>query len=267
MDNIKNRIVVKVGTSTITTEEGFVDIRAIDKLARVLSAIHNCGWEVILVSSGAIAVGLNKMRIKERPKEMKMKQAAAAVGQLELMHIYDKFFSEYGKLVAQILFTEDDIHQEYKRKNLTNTFNTLLENNIIPIVNENDSISYTEIESEKKIFSDNDALSAVVAHFCNASKLVLLSDIDGLYNGDPRKDPNAILIGRIDKIDDSIRNLASGAGTTRGTGGMVSKLDAAEIATKYNIDMYITNGRKPENIYDIIDDKFIGTVFTGNQGV
>ena len=265
MELIKNRIVVKVGTSTLTHESGALDIRTIDKLAQVLSAIRNSGYEVVLVSSAAIAVGVSKMRLPERPREIRMKQAAAAVGQCELMHIYDKVFSEYGNLVAQILLTSDDVETLEKKQNLSNTFSALLENGIIPIVNENDSVSYAQIETKHKVFGDNDTLSAVVAVLCGAEKLLILSDIDGLYDGNPKGDEPVHLISRVERIDDSIRALTGGAGTSRGTGGMITKLEAAEIVTEKGIDMYIVNGSHPEYIYDVLDGRLVGTHFVGRK--
>ncbi len=181
MKKKKRRIVVKVGTSTLTNELGNSNLRLMEELSRTLSDIQNMGNEVVLVSSGAIAVCANKMHLSEKPKEMRLKQAAAAVGQCENMFLYDKFFGYYNKTVAQILLNADDIRQEEKKENLSNTFETLLEHEIIPIVNENDSVSYKEIESEEKLFGDNDMLSAVVAVLCNADLLVILSDIDGFY--------------------------------------------------------------------------------------
>ena len=265
METVKNRVVIKVGTSTITTETGENNFRTMDKLAQVLSGLANEGYEVILVSSGAIAVGANKMGLQQKPKELKLKQAAASVGQCELMHLYDKFFSEYGKMVSQILLSGDDVENPVKKQNLRNTFFTLIEHNIIPIVNENDSISSTEIENEKKLFSDNDTLSAIVAILTKASKLILLSDIDGLYSEDPRNNPDEKIIHRVEKIDDKIRALASGSGSNRGTGGMVSKLDAAEMVTSKGIDMVIAHGSKPENIFKILDGEEIGTFFKGTE--
>ena len=194
-----NRIVVKVGTSTLTNDAGKSDLRATDRLVCTLADIHNMGYEVILVSSGAIAVGRNKLNMHGRPDStsMRMKQAAAAVGQCSLMYLYDKFCGDYDKTVAQILLNAEDIEQEEKKENLTNTFNALLEMGVIPIVNENDSVSYTEIESEDRLFGDNDMLSSVVAVLCRAKKLVILSDIDGFYDSDPRLHPNAELIEQI----------------------------------------------------------------------
>lgn len=257
----KNRIVVKVGTSTLTNEIGKSDLRAFDKLACVLSDIQNKGYEVILVSSGAIAVGANKLKLKSKPESMRMKQAAAAVGQCSIMYLYDKFFNDYDKTTAQILLNAEDIEQEEKKENLTNTFNTLLELGIIPIVNENDSVSYTEIESEERLFGDNDMLSAVVAVLCKANKLVILSDINGLYDNDPRLYPDAKIIHTVNKIDESTFNLAGGAGSRRGTGGMKTKLHAARLATANGTDTVITNGKNPEALYDIIENKQIGTLF------
>lgn len=260
----KNRIVVKVGTSTLTNENGKNDLRAFDRLACVLSDVQNLGYEVILVSSGAIAVGANKLNMKSKPTELKLKQAAAAVGQCSIMYWYDKFFGDYDKTTAQILLNADDIEQEEKKENLTNTFNTLLELGIIPIVNENDSVSYTEIESEDRLFGDNDMLSAVVSVLCKAKKLIILSDINGFYDSDPRLHPNAKLIERVEKIDENLLSLAGGAGSRRGTGGMKTKLGAAMLATANGTDTVITNGKNPEAIYDIINDKSVGTLFVGH---
>ncbi len=261
MTTNEKRIVVKVGTSTLTHENGSVNIKEIDLLCRILSDLRNSGYEVVLVSSGAISVGVSKMRLSERPKEMRMKQAAASVGQCELMHLYDKLFGEYGNMVGQILLTEEDIESDYRRNNLKNTFSALLENGIIPIVNENDSVSHHQIESDKKVFGDNDTLSAIVAHLCSASKLIILSDIEGLYDANPKINPDAKLIHRVDRIDEKITALAGGAGSNRGTGGMATKLEAAKYVTDRGIDMYVTLGSKPENIYSVLDGKDVGTHF------
>ena len=259
----KLRIVVKIGTSTLTNEIGKRNLRRIEELAMTLSDIQNMGHEVILVSSGAIAVGTNKMRLKERPTTMRMKQAAAAVGQCENMFLYDKFFGYYDKTVAQILLNAEDITSEEKKENLTNTFNALLEMGVIPIVNENDSVSYTEIESEDRLFGDNDMLSAVVAVLTQADRLVILSDIDGFFDRDPRLYKDAKLIGRIEKIDDSVYDLAGGAGSRRGTGGMKTKLQAADLATSQGIDTIVTNGKDPTVLYRIVEGKPVGTLFAG----
>ena len=257
----KKRIVVKVGTSTITNENGNVDIRALDHLCRAIAGAENLGYDLVLVSSGAIAVGAGKMRLPQKPSEIRMKQAAAAVGQTELMHLYDKLFGEYNRMVGQILLDNADFSNSQRSENLKNTFEALLENHVIPIVNENDSVSHTEIESEKKLFSDNDMLSALVAIFCNASKLIIFSDIDGLYDGNPSVDADAKLISRVEKITDELKSVASGSGSNRGTGGMITKLEAAELATSHGIDVLITNGKNPEKLYDIIENKKVGTLF------
>ncbi len=261
----KKRIVVKVGTSTITNESGNIDIRAIDHLCRAVAGVENMGYDLVLVSSGAIAVGANKMRLPQKPKEIKMKQAAAAVGQTELMHLYDKLFGEYNRMVGQILLDNADFSDPHRSENLKNTFDALLENHIIPIVNENDSVSHAEIESDKKLFSDNDMLSALVAIFCNACKLVIFSDIDGLYDGNPQTDPAAKLISRVEEIDDKLKSVASGSGSNRGTGGMITKLEAAELATSHGIDVLVTNGKNPEKLYDIIEKKKVGTLFVAKK--
>lgn len=232
-------------------------------VACVLSDIQNMGYEVILVSSGAIAVGTNKLNMKTRPTSMRLKQAAAAVGQCSIMYLYDKFFGDYDKTIAQILLNAEDIEQEEKKENLTNTFDALLEMGIIPVVNENDSVSYTEIESEERLFGDNDMLSAVVSVLCKAKRLIILSDINGFYDSDPRLYPNAKLIERIEKIDDKIDSLAGGAGSRRGTGGMKTKLQAARLTTANGTDTIITNGKHPEALYDFMKGKNIGTLFVG----
>ena len=265
MELYKNRIVIKVGTSTLTNENGKSDLRSFDRLACVLADVQNKGYEVILVSSGAIAVGSNKLGMKSKPSEMRMKQAAAAVGQCSIMYWYDKFFGDYDKTIAQILLNADDIEDEEKKENLTNTFNALLEMGVIPVVNENDSVSYKEIESEDRLFGDNDMLSAVVAVLCKAEKLIILSDIDGMYDSDPRLNLHAKLIERIEHIDEDLFSLAGSAGSRRGTGGMKTKLGAANLATTSGTDVIITNGKHPEGIYDIVAGKSVGTLFVGQK--
>lgn len=259
----QNRIVVKVGTSTLTNDQGANNLRSFDRLARVLSDIQNMGQEVVLVSSGAIALGANRMKQKTRPASMREKQAAAAVGQCSLMNLYGKLFNGYDKIIAQILLSAEDMNQEEKKENLTNTFNALLEMGVIPVVNENDSVSYTEIQSEDRLFGDNDMLSAVVAVLCRARKLVILSDIDGFYTRDPRLHPDAELIGRITEIDDRVHALAGGAGSRRGRGGMQTKLQAAQLATSQGIDTIIANGKNPAALYDVLKGEPVGTLFVG----
>jgi glutamate 5-kinase len=266
-DSDKKRIVIKVGTSTLTHEGGTINFRSFDRLSRVLSDIHNMGHEVILVSSGAIAVGAYKLGMTERPRKLDQKQAAASVGQCELMHLYDKFFGEYGKTVGQILLTGDDVEDEAVSQNLINTFNALMELSVIPIINENDSLSSAEIETQAaghKVLGDNDKLSAIVAQFCRADLLILLSDIDGLYDGHPSESESR-LIREVRVIDEDIRAIAGGEGTSRGTGGMITKLEAAAFAMKNGIDMVISNGSKPELVYDIVEGRPAGTLFVGRK--
>ncbi len=258
------RIVVKVGSSTLTYNNGELNLRNMEKLVSVLSDIKNSGAQVVLVSSGAVAVGVSRLKMPYRPEELRLKQAAAAVGQCRLMHLYDKMFGEYNKIVAQILLTKDDMDGGEREENLSSTFRALLEQNSIPIVNENDSISSKEIQN-LHCFGDNDTLSAVVAVLCGADLLVLLSDIDGLYTGNPRRDKDARLITRVDDINGDILSAAGGAGSNRGTGGMQTKIEAAKIATENGIDMIITNGAYPQRLYDIMDSKAVGTIFIGKE--
>lgn len=205
------------------------------------------------------------MQTKPRPTSMRIKQAAAAVGQCSITYLYDKFFSDYDKTVAQILLNAEDMENEEKKENLINTFNTLLEMGIIPIVNENDSVSYTEIQSEDKLFGDNDTLSAVVSVLCRAKSLVIFSDIDGFYDSDPRLHPDAKLIDSVSVIDENVLSLASGAGSRRGTGGMKTKLQAAKLATSQGIDTIITNGKNPAALYKIVKGDNVGTIFIGKN--
>ena len=259
---VKKRIVFKVGTSTICHSGKGLNFKNIDNLARVLSDIKNEGHEVILVSSGAIGAGVAKLGLGERPNEIRKKQAVAAVGQLELMHIYDKIFGEYSTVVGQVLLTREDVDRPTIKQNLIGTFETLIAMDVIPIVNENDSICIEEIESEHKVFGDNDTLSAVVAVLMGADLLVLLSDIDGLFDSDPHKNPDAKLIPLVREVDESIMALASGAESKLGTGGMVTKLLAAKIAGAVGIDTVITNGSKAESIYTILHGGESGTRIT-----
>lgn len=259
------RIVVKVGTSTLTYPTGRLNIRRISRLVRVLSDLKNSGKEIVLVTSGAIGVGTARLKLPERPKQTRMKQAAAAVGQCELMYLYDKLFAEYGHITAQILMTRIITDRDNTRQNLINTFDTLLSLGAVPIVNENDSVATEEIECEDMAFGGNDTLSAIVATLINADVLVLLSDIAGLYDSDPHKNADAKLIPYVDKIDDSIYALAGGAGSALGTGGMITKLDAAKTATEAGIDMVIMDGSEPEKLYDLFDGKQVGTLFRAKR--
>ena len=258
----KQRIVVKVGTSTLTYSSGSLNLRSMERLVRVLADLCGSGHEVILVTSGAIAVGTARMGLDERPRVLRMKQAAAAVGQCRMMHIYDKLFSEYNCTVAQILLTGDDVEDPARAAHLKNTFTSLLELGMIPVVNENDSVSSAEIETgHHKVLGDNDTLSAIVAGLCGAALLVLCSDIDGLYDADPRTHPEARLLHRVTALTPEILEMAGGAGTWRGTGGMATKLSAARIAMAAGCDMVITNGARPEDLYGIVEGRDIGTRF------
>jgi glutamate 5-kinase len=254
------RIVFKVGTSTLTHSTGLLNLRSIEQLVKVLSDVKNSGIEVVLVTSGAVGVGVGKLGLKEKPTSVPQKQACASIGQCELMYVYDKQFSTYNHTVSQILLTRDILEDDTRTTHVKNTFNTLLEMSVIPIVNENDTVSTEELE-----FGDNDSLSAIVACLVNADGLVVLSDIDGLYDGNPNENPEAKLIDLVDKIDDEILSFAGGAGSTRGTGGMVTKIQAAKIANESNIPMIIMNGNSPEKIYDLLDGKKVGTLFLANK--
>jgi len=266
MDFKKQRIVVKVGTSTLTHESGDVNLRSMEHLVRTLADLNGMGHEIILVSSGAIAVGTAKMGLTERPKELRMKQAAAAVGQCQMMHIYDKLFSEYNHTVAQILLTGDDVEEEDRAEHLRSTFSALLEMGVIPVVNENDSVSSAEIETgHHKVLGDNDTLSAIVAGLCKADLLILLSDINGLYDADPKTHPNAKLLHQVHELTPEVMEMAGGAGSWRGTGGMATKLSAASIAMAAGCDMVITNGARTEDIYGIVEGKDIGTRFIASR--
>ena len=250
------RIVVKVGTSTLAHPTGLLNIRRVEELCRVLSDLKNAGHEIILVSSGAIGMGVGKLSLPCRPEDTPTKQAAAAVGQCELMYTYDKLFGDYHHTVAQLLITGDDTADETRHRNFTNTLNRLLELGALPILNENDTVATEEI-----VIGDNDTLAAIVAKSVQADLLTLLSDIDGLYTADPHTHPEATLLHRITAIDDSVRQLAGVSGSTQGTGGMITKLRAAEICMSCGCDMVIANGSNPENLYDILDGKEIGTRF------
>ena len=250
------RIVVKVGTSTLTHREtGKPNIARIAKLVSVLSDLHNMGHEVVLVSSGAIGVGTTKLGLRKKPGEVRGLQAAAAVGQVELMFLYDKLFSEYGIVVSQLLFTYDVLHQDDSRQHMLDTFNQLIEYGAIPIVNENDSVSIEEL-----INGDNDRLSAMVATLINADMLIMLTDTDGLYDSNPSENKDAKLIERVEEITPDIEAVAGSAGK-KGTGGFVTKVGAAKLATDKGIPVVVMNGEKPTRIYKVIEGKSVGTYF------
>ncbi len=256
------RIVIKVGTSTLAYQTGRLNIQRMERLCKVLSDLKNAGHEIILVSSGAIGMGVGKLGLPGRPADMPGKQAAAAVGQCELMYFYDKLFTEYNHVVAQLLITAPDLQRTGSRsENFHNTLERLLSLGALPVINENDTVSTEEI-----VIGDNDTLSADVAATTGADLLVLLSDIDGLYDSDPHKNPAAKLIDTVETLDERIYALAGGEGSSLGTGGMVTKLRAAKIATEAGCEMVIANGKTPEVLYDILEGKRIGTRFLRKDG-
>ena len=251
------RIVIKIGTSTLAHPTGHLNIRRVEQLCEIMSDIKNAGHELILVSSGAIGMGVGKLGLRERPKDIPSKQAAAAVGQCELMYTYDKLFSEYHHTVAQLLITGDDTTNETRRLNFTNTLNRLLELGALPVINENDTVATDEI-----VIGDNDTLAAIVARSVHADMLILLSDIDGLYTADPHTHPEAALLHHVARVDDHIREIAGISSSTQGTGGMVTKLHAADICLGCGCKMVIANGNNPGNLYDILEGKTVGTTFS-----
>ena len=254
------RIVIQVGTSTLAHATGRLNIQRMERLCKVLSDLKNAGHEIILVSSGAIGMGVGKLNLPGRPADMPGKQAAAAVGQCELMYFYDKLFAEYNHIVAQLLLTGEDIRSEQRSRNVRNTLSRLLELGALPVINENDAVATDEIGVDNTI-GENDSLSAIVAAAIGADLLILLSDIDGLYDSDPHKNPDAHLIETVPVIDAHILSLAGDKGSALATGGMVTKLHAAQIATAAGCEMVIANGEKPEVLYDIVDGRRAGTRF------
>ena len=254
------RIVVKVGTSTLAHATGRLNIRHVEELVKVLSDLKNAGHQMILVSSGAIGMGVGKLNLPGKPADMPTKQAAAAVGQCELMYTYDRLFLQYSHTVAQVLLTGEDVDHPERRENFENTMERLLELGALPVINENDTIATAEIK-----VGDNDTLGAIVACCVKADLLVLLSDIEGLYTADPRKDPEAKLIPTVEEVTPEIEALAGGVGSSLGTGGMATKLRAAKMVTAVGCDMVITNGEHPERLYDIAQGKAVGTRFTAKE--
>ncbi len=253
----KKRVVVKVGTSTLTHRTGRLNIRRVEGLVKNLADLQNAGHEIILVSSGAIGLGMSKIGLVERPKDTPTKQACAAVGQCELMYLYDKLFAEYSLNVAQFLLTKFVLLED-RRQNVQNALERVIQLGVIPIVNENDTVAIDELELE---MGENDSLAATVAKIAGADLLIIMSDIDGLYDYDPRLDPDAKLIPVVEEINDDIRKLAGGAGTKMGTGGMITKINAAEIAVNSGIDMIILNGKNPDNLYWLFETGKLGTRF------
>jgi glutamate 5-kinase len=256
----EKRIVVKVGTSTLThNNTGKTNIARMAKLVSVLADLHNMGHQVVLVSSGAVGIGYSKLSMQSKPDTTKGLQAVAAIGQCELMFLYDKLFSEYSIVVSQLLITSDTIKCNESKQHLLDTFNQLLDYGVIPIVNENDSVSVEEL-----LNGDNDCLSASVANLIDADLLILLTDTDGLYDSNPSENPNAKLISKVEKITDEIESVAGGAGKC-GTGGFATKVKAAKIATENGIDVVVMNGEKPTRIYKVLDGKSVGTLFCAQE--
>ena len=254
------RIVIKVGTSTLTYPTGRMDIRHVETLCKVLSDVKNAGHEIVLVSSGAIGMGVGKLNLRERPTDMATKQAAAAVGQCELMYVYDQLFGTYNHTIAQILLTGEDLRDENRHRNFSNTVERLLDLNVLPVINENDTVSTVEIG-----VGDNDTLGALVAVSVKADMLMILSDIDGLYTADPRRERSAELIAEVREITPQMRESAGGGGTALSTGGMATKLTAAGICMEAGTDMYILNGAQPLLIYEVLEGKSVGTRFIGRK--
>lgn len=257
LEHVK-RVVVKVGTSTLTHRTGLLNIRRVELLVKILADLKNSGRDVILVSSGAIGVGVGELGLKNRPSDTPSKQACAAIGQCELMYMYDKLFSQYNHKVAQVLLTRDIVERQSRKENVINTFDRLLDFNVVPIVNENDTVSVEELELE---FGDNDTLSAIVGELVNADLLLVLSDIDGLYDQNPRECPDARLIHSVTEITEELRQAAGGKGSSLGTGGMVTKLNAAQMAIEAGFPMVLLNGQTPEQIYDLFAGQEVGTIF------
>ena len=254
------RIVVKVGTSTLAYPTGCLDIRHVEILVKTLSDLKNAGNEIVLVSSGAIGMGVGRLSLKERPKDMPTKQAAASVGQCELMYTYDRLFGEYNHIVGQILLTGEDFAYADRKRNFENTILRLLALGVIPVVNENDTIATEEIS-----VGENDTLAAMVACSVDADLLVLLSDIDGLYTKDPHKCEDARLIPLVEQITPALVELAEGKGSSLGTGGMATKLHAAKIVMENGVDMVIANGARPRKLYNIVEGEAVGTRFVGKE--
>ena len=254
------RIVVKIGTATLAHRTGRLNIRLIEEFVKVLSDLKNAGHEIILVSSGAIGLGVGKLNLMQKPEDIPTKQAAAAVGQCELMYEYDQMFSRHNHTIAQILLTGDDVKHEDRNLNFHNTMTRLLELGVLPVINENDTIVTHEIK-----VGDNDTLAAIVAVNISADLLILLSDIDGLYTADPHIDPSAELIRTVEEIDDSIRAIAGDSNSKQGTGGMITKIHAAEMVMKAGCDMIIMNGSEPQMLYDVVEGRSVGTYFKAGK--
>jgi len=259
------RIVIKIGTSSLLHENGLLNLRTIDQLAFVLSTLMNEGKEIVLVSSGAIGAGLQKLNLTKRPTSIPEQQAIAAIGQIVLMNTYSSRFSSYGQDIAQVLLTRDVVEYPTSRLNVVNAMEELLQRGIIPIINENDTVSVDELEHETK-FGDNDKLSAIVSILVEADLLIMLSDIDGFYSANPKLDDSAVLISEVNEITQSIENLAGEAGSRFGTGGMHSKLECAKQLFEHNQAMVLTRGKHPKTIFDILKGQAVGTLFIQAEG-
>ncbi len=257
----RKRVVVKVGTSTLTHKTGMLNIRRVGQLVRTLADLHNAWHEVVLVSSGAMGLGMGKLGLQEKPKDTPGKQACAAVGQCELMYMYDNLFADYSVTVAQMLLTKY-ILLEDRKLNVENAMERLIAQRVIPIINENDTVAIDELELE---VGENDSLAAMVAKIAKADLLIIMSDIDGLYDKDPHKEKDAKFIHVVHEITEDIKALAGGVTTKFGTGGMVTKINAVEIAYEAGIDVVIMNGKQPEKLYDLFDNKDVGTLFCCNK--
>lgn len=253
---MNKNLVIKIGTSTLAHSTGLINIRNIEVIVKILADLKNMGYEIILVTSGAIGVGFGKVGIKGRPDDIPSRQAAAAIGQCELMYLYDKLFSEYNHVVAQILLTGDIFDDQQRLTNAKNTFSMLKKMNVIAIVNENDTVTTEEI-----VFGDNDTLSALVAKLTGSDQLIIISDIEGLYDKNPRINPGAKLISDVYDVTEEIMAMAEPKGSDLGTGGMITKLRAAKIATDAGIDTHIINGKRPELLYDLLKGEKCGTTF------
>lgn len=250
------RIVIKIGTSTLAHNTGLVNLRRVEQLVHVIADLKNAGHQIVLVSSGSIGIGAGKLGLKTRPADIPGKQACASVGQCELMYIYDKLFGAYNHTVSQVLLTRDIVDAPQRKQNVINTFERLLHMGVLPIVNENDAVSTEEIE-----FGDNDTLSAIVGQLVNADLLIILSDVDGLYDQPPQGHPEARRIDRVTVITPEIIAAAGGSGSQLGTGGMATKIQAAQIAMESGFAMQLIHGARPEGLYDVLDGKPVGTRF------
>ena len=250
------RIIIKIGTSTLAHATGMLNLRKAERLVHVIADLKNAGHEIVLVSSGAIGIGAGKLHLKQRPSDVPTRQACASVGQCELMYEYDKLFGAYNHTVSQVLLTLDVVDKEERRRNAVNTLEKLLEMNVIPIINENDTVATEEIA-----FGDNDTLSAIVGTLIKPDVLVILSDVDGLYTMPPADHPEAVKLDLVEEITPAIIEMAGGSGSTLGTGGMATKIEAAKIAMEHGFEMVLLSGADPEKMYDVIEGKSVGTRF------